>query len=81
MLTDLLAAGPPAAVTDELDRVLGIIAWLVTAAGVMGLLIVGFRMSLSLRSGDGRYHMTQFATVMGACVIGTTAGPIVQFLL
>ncbi|MFI6205547.1 hypothetical protein ACIBAI_04015 [Streptomyces sp. NPDC051041] len=68
-------------VTDPLNTVLGYIAWLVTAAAVFGLLIVGTRMAISLRSGQGDEHLVQFATVMGACIIGATAGPLVKFLL
>ncbi|EMF54989.1 MULTISPECIES: hypothetical protein [Streptomyces] len=74
-------AGPPAAVTNQLNYVLNILAWLVTAAGVCGLLLVGSRMAVSLRSGEGDEHLSQFAMVLGACVIGATAGPIVAFVL
>ncbi|MER5469642.1 hypothetical protein ABZX90_23090 [Streptomyces sp. NPDC002935] len=76
-----LAEGPPQGVAAELDKVLGIIAWLVTAAGVAGLMIVGSRMALAVKSGDGDEHLSQFLMVMGACVIGATAGPIVGFVL
>lgn len=74
-------AGPPAVVTNELNYVLNILAWLVTAAGVCGLLIVGSRMAISLRSGEGDEHLSQFAMVMCACIIGATAGPVVGFVL
>ncbi|GAA5003991.1 MULTISPECIES: hypothetical protein [Streptomyces] len=80
-LTGTLAAGPPTGVTRELDFVLNLIAWLVTAAGVAGLLIVGSRMALAVKTGDGDEHMSQFLMVMGACVIGATAGPIVGFVI
>ncbi|MEU1200693.1 hypothetical protein ABZ446_31365 [Streptomyces sp. NPDC005813] len=80
-LTGTLAAGPPTGVTKELDFVLNLIAWLVTAAGVAGLLIVGSRMALAVKTGDGDEHMSQFLMVMGACVIGATAGPIVGFVI
>ncbi|MCX4989159.1 MULTISPECIES: hypothetical protein [unclassified Streptomyces] len=76
-----LAEAPPGAVTTELDKVLGIIAWLVTAAGVAGLMIVGSRMALAVKSGDVEEHLSQFLMVLGACVIGATAGPIVGFVL
>jgi hypothetical protein len=79
-MADFLLAGPPAAVTNELNYVLGIIAWLATAAGVMGLLIVGIRMAVSLRAGQGQEHLVQFATVLAACVIAATAGPLVNFV-
>lgn len=68
-------------VTGPLDQILGYVAWLVTAACVFGLLIVGSRMAVGLRTGDGQEHLAQFATVLGACIVGSTAGPIVAFLL
>ncbi|MET7987936.1 MULTISPECIES: hypothetical protein [unclassified Streptomyces] len=70
-----------ARVTQQLDYVLGIIAWLVTAAGVAGLMIVGSRMALAVKSGEFEEHLNQFLMVLGACVIGATAGPIVGFVL
>lgn len=79
-----LAATPlavDAKVTDQLDYVLGIIAWLVTAAGVAGLMMVGSRMALAVKSGEFEEHLSQFLMVLGACVIGATAGPIVGFVL
>ncbi|MGC4986169.1 hypothetical protein ACLQ18_37200 [Streptomyces sp. DT193] len=68
-------------VTDELDYVLDMIAWLVTAAGVAGLMIVGSRMALAVKTGEFEEHLNQFLMVLGACVIGATAGPIVGFVL
>ncbi|MFE2304075.1 hypothetical protein ACFXAW_38460 [Streptomyces sp. NPDC059445] len=70
-----------AKVTGQLDYVLGIIAWLVTAAGVAGLMMVGSRMALAVKSGEFEEHLSQFLMVLGACVIGATAGPIVGFVL
>ncbi|MFD5077452.1 hypothetical protein [Streptomyces sp. NPDC058371] len=73
--------GPSGAVTGPLNEILGWLAWLVSCAGVAGLLIVGSRMALAVKTGDGEEHMSQFLMVMGACVIGATAGPIVSFLM
>ncbi|MEV5988663.1 hypothetical protein AB0L85_27255 [Streptomyces sp. NPDC052051] len=70
---------PPPTVTEKLDKVLGYIAWLVTAAGVTGVLIVGSRMAIALKTGDAEEHLREYLIVMGACVIGACAGPIVQF--
>lgn len=81
MKENALAAGPPAKVTEKLAPILDTLAWCATAAGVMGLLIVGMRMAVSLRRGQGEEHLVQFATVMGACIIASTAGPLVTFLL
>ncbi|WP_228989853.1 hypothetical protein [Streptomyces sp. DH8] len=78
---ELILAAPSTNVTGPLNQVLGILAWLVSAAGVLGVLIVGARMAVALRAGNGDEHLTQLAVVMGACIIGATAGPLVQFLL
>ncbi|AZM76204.1 hypothetical protein D1J63_15390 [Streptomyces sp. KPB2] len=77
--TTVLAVG--ADVTRELDTVLGWMAWLVTCAGVAGLIIVGTRMALAVKTGDVEEHLREFLMVMGACVIGASAGPLVSFLL
>ncbi|MGW7277390.1 hypothetical protein ACWGIV_03560 [Streptomyces sp. NPDC054844] len=68
-------------VTGPLDKILEYIAWLVSAAAVCGLLIIGTRMAIALRSGQGEEHLVQFALVMAACIIGVCAGPVVDFLL
>jgi hypothetical protein len=68
-------------VHDNLDYVLGIMAWLVTAAGVAGLLFIGVRMAIAVRNGDGEEHVREFVMVMCACVLGAAAGPVVNFLL
>lgn len=68
-------------VHTNLDYVLGIMAWLVTAAGVAGLLFIGIRMAIAVRNGDGDEHVREFLMVMCACVLGATAGPFVQFVL
>ncbi|WP_411081841.1 hypothetical protein [Streptomyces sp. cmx-18-6] len=78
---ELILAAPSTNVTGPLNQILGYLAWLVSAAGVLGVLIVGSRMAIALRSGGGDEHLTQFAVVMGACIIGATAGPLVEFLL
>ncbi|MDX3690720.1 hypothetical protein PV726_10380 [Streptomyces europaeiscabiei] len=75
-----LAYEPPAEATKGLDQVLGYIAWLVTAAGVAGLLIVGSRMAIALKTGDAEEHLREYLVVLGACVIGACAGPLVAFL-
>ncbi|MER7399678.1 hypothetical protein ABT381_29680 [Streptomyces sp. NPDC000151] len=76
-----LLAGPPSNVTTPLNEAMGYVAWVATAAGVMGILIVGARMALSLRQGEGQEHIVQLGTVLAACVIAATAGPLVNFIL
>jgi hypothetical protein len=72
---------PNGAVTADLLYVLNLLAWLVTAAAVAGLILVGSRMAIAVRTGDVEEHLREFLMVMGACVIGATAGPLVGFLL
>jgi hypothetical protein len=67
----------------EADQLLGILAWCATAAGVGGVITVGMLMALQLRRGDpgeGGEHFRGFFFVMLACVLASTAGPIVSFL-
>ncbi|GAA2695616.1 hypothetical protein GCM10010310_57410 [Streptomyces violaceolatus] len=71
----------PAAGTGS--EILDILAWCVTAGGVFGLIVVGIRMSLQLRRGEpgeGGDHFRGVFFVGLACLIGTTAGPLVEFL-
>lgn len=63
--------------------ILNILAWCVSASGVFGLLVVGIRMSLQLRRGEpgeGGDHFRGVFFVALACLIATTAGPLVEFL-
>ncbi|MEV5435313.1 hypothetical protein AB0K80_04665 [Streptomyces sp. NPDC052682] len=75
-----LAYDPPASVTTPLDQVLGYLAWLVTAAGVAGLMIVGTRMAIAVKTGDAEEHLREYLIVMGACVVAAAAGPLVEFV-
>jgi hypothetical protein len=68
-------------VHTNLDYVLSIMAWLVTAAGVAGLLFIGIRMAIAVRNGDREEHVREFLMVMSACVLGAAAGPVVEFVL
>ncbi|ULR52760.1 hypothetical protein [Streptomyces deccanensis] len=68
-------------VTMELDKILGYMAWLVSAAAVAGLLFIGIRMAIAVRSGGRDEYLREFLLVMSACVLGATAGPVVTFLL
>jgi hypothetical protein len=79
MHTDFMAVGSN--VTNPLNVVLGWMAWIVTCAAVAGLILTGTRMALALKTGDAEEHLREFLMVLGACVIGATAGPLVQFLM
>ncbi|MFB8772380.1 hypothetical protein [Streptomyces broussonetiae] len=68
----------------EVGDLLGYLTWIVSAASVGGLLVVGIQMALQLRRGEMGEGATYFrggVFVVMACVLGTTAGPIVNFLL
>jgi hypothetical protein len=68
----------------QAGELLGYLSWIVSAASVGGLLVVGTQMALQLRRGEMGEGSTYFRGgffVIGACVIGTTAAPIVNFLL
>lgn len=63
---------------------LELLAWCVSAAAVAGVLIVGIQLALQLRRGEpgeGATYFRGLAFVMGACVIGVSAGPIVAFVM
>ncbi|MCA2211836.1 hypothetical protein [Jidongwangia harbinensis] len=68
---------------DPLKYLLNILAWAVTAASVAGLIITGINMALQLRRGEpGEFseHWRGLVYVGSACMLGLTAGPLVQFL-
>ncbi|CAL9590224.1 hypothetical protein SUDANB145_05210 [Streptomyces sp. enrichment culture] len=68
----------------EVGQLLGFLTWAVSAASVAGLMIVGIQMAMQLRRGEMGEGATYFRGaffVIGACVLGTTAGPIVNFVL
>lgn len=70
----------PAALTGKVNTVLGLLAWVGTAAGVAGVLITGAMMAISMRRGEGSEHMGRLGMVLGGCVLVATAGPVVTFV-
>ncbi|GAA4788402.1 hypothetical protein [Streptomyces ziwulingensis] len=68
----------------QAGELLGNLAWIVTAAAVAGVIIIGTQMALQLRRGEmgeGATHFRGFATVLGACILGISAGPLVNFVI
>ncbi|WP_314411274.1 hypothetical protein [Streptomyces sp. DSM 40484] len=66
------------------STLLGYLAWTVTAAAVGGIMVVGIQMALQLRRGEmgeGATYFRGLAIVVGACVLGLTAGPLVEFVI
>ncbi|MEV4337717.1 hypothetical protein [Streptomyces sp. NPDC049590] len=70
----------PDELTNKVNDVLGIVAWVGTAAGVAGVLITGAMMAISMRRGEGSEHMGRLGMVLGGCVLVATAGPLVTFV-
>ncbi|MEU9557200.1 hypothetical protein [Streptomyces fumanus] len=70
----------PGALSTKVDTVLGIVAWAGTAAGVLGVLVTGAMMAVSLKRGESSEHMSRLGMVLGGCVLVATAGPIVSFV-
>ena len=70
----------PKALTDKVDVVLGIAAWVGTAAGVAGILITGAMMTVSYKQGGNTEHMGRLGMVLCGCVLVATAGPLIQFV-
>jgi ribose/xylose/arabinose/galactoside ABC-type transport system permease subunit len=70
----------PAALTEKVDLVLGIVAWAGTAAGVAGVLVVGAMMAISVKRGESSEHMSRLGMVLGGCVLVSTAGPLINFV-
>ncbi|MFJ4829836.1 hypothetical protein ACIP79_07955 [Streptomyces sp. NPDC088747] len=69
---------------NQAAELLGILTWVVSAASVAGLMIVGIQMAMQLRRGEMGEGATYFRGaffVVGACVLGTAAGPLVNFVL
>lgn len=68
---------------DNIPNLLGLMAWCVSAAGVIGLLMIGARLASSLRYGafnEQVEYLRQIGLVFGACLIATAAGPVIEFL-
>ncbi|MGW0996650.1 hypothetical protein [Streptomyces sp. NPDC002520] len=70
----------PDKLTSKVNTVLGLLAWVGTAAGVAGVLITGAMMAISMRRGEGSEHMGRLGMVLGGCVLVATAGPVVTFV-
>ncbi|MFD7873810.1 hypothetical protein ACFV5G_06715 [Streptomyces sp. NPDC059766] len=70
----------PGELTGKVNTVLGIVAWAGTAAGVLGVLVTGAMMAVSLKRGESSEHMSRLGMVLGGCVLVATAGPLVSFV-
>ncbi|OIJ69166.1 hypothetical protein [Streptomyces mangrovisoli] len=63
--------------------IINTLAWCASAGGVFGLLVVGINMAVQLNRGEpgeGGAHFRGIFFVALACLVATTAGPLVSFL-
>ncbi|MFJ9423213.1 hypothetical protein [Streptomyces sp. NPDC101249] len=66
------------------DWLIALLAWCVSAAAVAGVIVVGIQLALQLRRGEpgeGATYFRGLVFVLGACVIGVSAGPVVAYVL
>ena len=65
-------------------KLLNLLAWLVSAAAVVGLLITGTQLALTLRhtgeASDMAQNLRPLSVIVAACLLATSAGPVVGFL-
>ncbi|MDP9793426.1 hypothetical protein J2S43_001938 [Catenuloplanes nepalensis] len=83
----IIAFDPSSVQDDEGRRVdinlLNLLAWSVSASGVVGILIVGLNMTLQMRRGDMGFGPDQWRqlTIVGiSCIIAVAVAPILTFL-
>ncbi|WP_420116578.1 hypothetical protein [Micromonospora sp.] len=67
--------------SDKITTVVNWVAWIVFAACVVGLLICAAKMAIQHRQGGGGEHGSNLGWVMGACILGGTAGALVGALV
>ncbi|WP_422751771.1 hypothetical protein [Micromonospora sp. WMMD708] len=73
--------GAPGQLTTLVNKLLGLIAWAGTAAGVAGVLITGTMMAISVKRGESSEHMSRLGLVLGGCILVAVAGPLANFFL
>ena len=63
------------------SKLLGLVAWAGTAAGVAGVLITGIMMAVSMKRGESSEHMSRLGMVLGGCILVSAAGPLADFFV
>lgn len=71
----------PSDLTTLVNKLLGLVAWGGTAAGVAGVLITGIMMTISMKRGESSEHMSRLGMVLGGCILVSAAGPIADFFV
>ncbi|MBQ0862770.1 hypothetical protein ACH4RA_21245 [Streptomyces smyrnaeus] len=70
----------PAGLGPKIDKMLGLAAWAGTAAGVLGIVITGAMMGISLKRGESSEHMSRLGMVLGGCCLVASAGPFANWI-
>lgn len=64
----------PDGLGPAIENMLGAAAWAGTAAGVLGVLITGTMMAISLKRGESSEHVSRLGMVLAGCCLIATAG-------
>lgn len=70
----------PGGLDKKVDQMLGMAMWAGTAAGVLGILITGAMMAISLKRGESSEHMSRLGMVLGGCCLVASAGPFAEWV-
>ncbi|MEU6536832.1 hypothetical protein [Streptomyces sp. NPDC047000] len=68
---------------DSAHTIIDLLSWCATAAGVFGLTVVGINMAIQLNRGEpgeGGAHFRGAVFVVLACLVASTAHPLVALL-
>lgn len=63
--------------TEAVQTILNWLAWGVALACVVGVLITAGSMALSHKRSPGEDHISRLGWVLGACILGASAGSLV----
>lgn len=70
----------PDGLGESVEQMLGMAAWAGTAAGVLGILITGTMMAISLKRGESSEHVSRLGMVLAGCCLVATAGTFVGWV-
>lgn len=71
----------PGDAAEDATKILGWVFWVVTILGVLGVLAVAASMAISFRRGEASEHGSKLGIVLAACILASSAGPIVNTIL
>ena len=69
----------PQKLVDGVKTALNLIAWIGTAAGVVGVLVSGSMMAMAHRRGGSSEHAGRLGLVLAGCILIAAAGPLVSW--